>query len=1049
MICTKCGAENAPEAKFCIRCGQALVDTASTCPKCRAPVTPGAAFCSQCGQPLGPAGPVNVQVPAAASPIAVRVGPAPADAPTGVGGAPAGAGTPVVMQTASGKHSLLVNIQQVKDTKIDINYNPPEAPEALPLPVEARPEAFPSLLDRHAELQEAFQALDQRAPVEISGEMGLGKTALLRTLGNSPQASVARFPGGVVYRRVYNQPEADLLQAIYSLFYQLPKDYKPSPGEIQRGLQDLRALVILDDVTLSRDELTDLRSQAPQCTFVMAATERLLWGEGRALALGGLPPAEALALLERELGRPLTGQEQPVARQLCTALKGHPDRLLKIAARIQQGQTFTAILQSMGQTPLTPILLAGLPTSELRVLSVVALGKGAPVPLEHIAPLADLPDARPALNTLLQQRLVQAHSPSYTLTGALAQELWRDWDLTPWADRAVGYFIHWAETQADPHRMLPSADVIMQLLEWAVSNQRWTQVIRLGKAIQAALAVGLRWGAWLQVLQWVLMAAQALGERVAEGWALHQIGTHAVCVGDHQAGRTFLTQALQLRHAIGDKAGASVTQHNLNVLLGLLAPPGQGEQPPPEPPASPPAGPAAGMGALKWILPLILVTGLAAAAVAIGLWRPWQDRSPVPTATRTTRPPAPSRTPTRFIQPAPSPTPTGELPPEIVLMFETGCDRVFTPGQRATFIYQPNRDGWVTLRLDGQDLPASAGLEVQANIRYRDVLQVPRVEGQHVLSVFYDLGELAITRECPFNVERAVTPTPPPAVDLWLDPGQCGGQFTPGELLGIHVLASQDGRVDFAVRPAVAAALEWYPIGEVSVLEVAAGQEAKLGWSAPQDFGAWVLRASLNDGQAEALCEFQVVEKNPPVLQEIALVPRLPCEEQMVDMFVYVEDDTGIEAVKLFYRQFESTDYIEFDSIRIDDFTYQFSLYAPLEGGGHFAIEIWDVNGNATTTWENPNSLYSGFTYSGIDYEAYCAAYLVWPRTDLPGMDVPVTPPWTENAFQCMGYCADNLSCQSFTWDASTHFCWLKTGVPQPAPNETCTSAKEFSVLMP
>ena len=151
---------------------------------------------------------------------------------------------------------------------------------------------------------------------------------------------MTRFPGGVVYHRAFNQPEPDLLQSLFSLFYQLPKDYKPSPGEIQRGLQNLQALVILDDVDLSRDELTDLRSQAPHCTFVMASAERALWGEGRALALGGLPPAESLALIERELGRPLTAQEQPAARQLSAALKGNPDRLLKTAARVHAGQTF-------------------------------------------------------------------------------------------------------------------------------------------------------------------------------------------------------------------------------------------------------------------------------------------------------------------------------------------------------------------------------------------------------------------------------------------------------------------------------------------------------------------------------------------------------------------------------------------------------------------------------------------------------------------------------------------------------------------------------------
>jgi hypothetical protein len=939
-----------------------------------------------------------------------------------------------VVQTVFGNRNIQLNLQNIHGSQIDIQVESPGEPQPLPVPVVVRPAAFDSLLDRQAELQDVAATLNLRAPVEISGEMGLGKTSLLRALGNAAFASVDRFPGGVVYHRAYGQPEPDLLQSLFSLFYQLPKNYKPSPGEIQRGLQTLQALVILDDIDLSRDQLADLRNQAPRCTFVLASTERLLWGEGRALPLGGLPAEESLALIERELGRALTAQERAAARQLAMALKGNPDRLLKTAARIQQGQSFESILQAMTQTPITPILLAGLPNPELRVLSVVALGKGAPIPLEHIAPLASLQDARPQLKVLQQQHLVQAHSPSYTLTGALAQELWRDWDLGPWAERAVSYFIQWAEAQsADPRRILPAADVILQLLEWAVSNKQWAQVLRLGRALQAALAIGLRWGAWLQVLKWILMAAQALGERTAEGWALHQIGTHAVCVGDRQAGQTILTQALQLRQATGDQGGVAVTQHNLNLLLGPLAPPSQGK-----PPGSrqPPSTPASAAGALKWILPLIAVTGVLAVAAILAIWRPWQGRGPAPTATRLIRPPVPTI------------TTTGLPPPEILLVLEGGCGQVYPPGRGAAFTYQPNQDGRVTLQLDGQDLPGSAGLEVQADTRYSGKLSIPRLEGQHMLSVIYDLGTIAITRECPFGVATVITPTlpPAPAVDLWLDPGGCGARYAPAELVAIHVLANQDGRVDFTIRPAVAASGEWFNIGEVSAVEVAAGQESKLEWRTPDSNGLWILRASLNNGQAEATCELQVAEKNPPVLQEIALVPKLPCDNQVIDAFIFTQDDSGIESIRLFTRTPRQKDFQEVLGVRLDDFSYQFTFTAFMEGGTQFYVDILDVNGNLTSTRDQPNGSFSGFVSSGFDNEPYCSAYLIWPKTDLPGMDFPVTPPVVESAYQCMQICARDLSCQSFTYDAGTKICWMKNGVPQRTPNEQCTSGKEFTI---
>lgn len=59
---------------------------------------------------------------------------------------------------------------------------------------------------------------------------------------------------------------------------------------------------MLDDVELERDDLERLMNTAPGCIFVLASPERRLWGEGRAVALGGLPQNDARALVERELG---------------------------------------------------------------------------------------------------------------------------------------------------------------------------------------------------------------------------------------------------------------------------------------------------------------------------------------------------------------------------------------------------------------------------------------------------------------------------------------------------------------------------------------------------------------------------------------------------------------------------------------------------------------------------------------------------------------------------------------------------------------------------
>jgi class 3 adenylate cyclase/tetratricopeptide (TPR) repeat protein len=50
VICSNCGTQQLPGAKFCKRCGTRLVDG---CPSCGAPFEPDASFCSECGTRVG------------------------------------------------------------------------------------------------------------------------------------------------------------------------------------------------------------------------------------------------------------------------------------------------------------------------------------------------------------------------------------------------------------------------------------------------------------------------------------------------------------------------------------------------------------------------------------------------------------------------------------------------------------------------------------------------------------------------------------------------------------------------------------------------------------------------------------------------------------------------------------------------------------------------------------------------------------------------------------------------------------------------------------
>ncbi len=107
---------------------------------------------------------------------------------------------------------------------------------------------------------------------------------------------------------------------------------------------------------------------------------------------------------------------------------------------------------------------------------------------------------------------------------------------------------------------------LLGLLNWAVSQGRWQDVLTLGRLLDPFLTLSGLWESWRNVLAGVYQAARAIGDQAAQGWALHQIGTSEIGRGNLEAARKSLEQALKLRRSLGDVTGAAYTQHNLDLI---------------------------------------------------------------------------------------------------------------------------------------------------------------------------------------------------------------------------------------------------------------------------------------------------------------------------------------------------------------------------------------------------------------------------------------------------------------------------------------------------
>jgi hypothetical protein len=425
-------------------------------------------------------------------------------------------------------------------------------PKRRPPPQDRSPRDPVELLGRAAELGRIEEALSSGSATAVHGSAGVGKTALLKHVARQRGG---RWPDGVLYANVGGQPLDDVLQWLFTVFWDTGEVvYVPGPLRVGEFLAHVRALVVLDDIDRDHAEVERLVDGAPSCGFALGAAEPVL--PGRSHPLGGLDAAAARDLFARFLGRALTDAERPAVDAFAAHVEGLAGYVVTGAEMVRDGICGPDDLLAQAGALLAQRRLAALPASQRQLLALLAELAPAPVPADRLGP-----GAAEELEHLRAAGFVERHSPRYTLAAALDVEQDREAAYTSAADLLRRLASEPGRVDAD------DAPSVAAALRWGRRAGQAEMVVEAARALSPAMLETARPGAWGVVLAEGLAAARVLDRPADEARFLHDQGTLLGCLGERAEAREALTRALEIRRE-HDAAGVPVTWHNLGELFG-------------------------------------------------------------------------------------------------------------------------------------------------------------------------------------------------------------------------------------------------------------------------------------------------------------------------------------------------------------------------------------------------------------------------------------------------------------------------------------------------
>ena len=535
------------------------------------------------------------------------------------------------------------------------------------------PRATRGFINRGVELKTLEAWITANELVLIHAPDGMGKSALLRQVANGPVGRA--MAGGVILLEGAAANEDvlganDIVQRVFDILFESDPPLKVTADTARPYLSNTRPLLLLDEVPISLALQNALPDLFPNGAMLFTSDVVVGREDFLRLPIGPLQRDVAVRLLMNKSGLELTEQNRASLDSLCALLQDISLAVVITANVIREtGITLEETLNNFQE--IRSVHQAGLDRAyrfafnrltpeEQLILSTAAFTPGVSMSPDWLVVAFGSQEAERFIERLKALGLLVANSPRLRIPPGIRIPAQRAAvvDENTVVRRLAEFLL--PQAFPDPKNWEFFSEELGNLfgaLTWAMRTNDLRLALRLGRALDPFLTLRGLWDTWRDVLGMLLDAARRSGNRAAEAFALHQIGTREVGVGNPQRALDFLRQALRIRQALGDTIGMAYTQHNIDLLIGPPPPP-RNNQPEPEPPSPVTAG-----GTVLLVFSSLSFLAVLTLALLRLFWSPTPPPLPVITPTLTTPTNTPIIWPTDTSTGTPTATSTTTLTP--------------------------------------------------------------------------------------------------------------------------------------------------------------------------------------------------------------------------------------------------------------------------------------------------------------------------------------------------------------------------------------------------